>query len=110
MLAKARKTGVKLLAYGLSSHYIEIFQITRLSDFMKFSQMKRVLYLPYNTRQMSENDEEFENGPRNMNLITRRLDEVNTVFDISGEVTSAAENQMTEAYNQATSAEKAHYS
>jgi len=40
----------------------------------------------------------------NMNLITRRLDEVNTVFDISGEVTSAAENQMTEAYNQATSA------
>jgi anti-anti-sigma factor len=35
MLAKARKTGVKLLAYGLSSHYIEIFQITRLSDFMK---------------------------------------------------------------------------
>jgi len=35
MLAKARKTGVKLLAFGLSSHYIEIFQITRLSDFMK---------------------------------------------------------------------------
>jgi anti-sigma B factor antagonist len=35
MLAKARKSGVKLLAYGLSSHYIEIFQITRLSDFMK---------------------------------------------------------------------------
>ena len=35
MLAKARKTGVKLMAFGLSSHYIEIFQITRLSDFMK---------------------------------------------------------------------------
>jgi len=35
MLAKARKSGVKLLAFGLSSHYIEIFQITRLSDFMK---------------------------------------------------------------------------
>lgn len=35
MLAKARQTGVKLMAYGLSSHYIEIFQITRLSDFMK---------------------------------------------------------------------------
>ena len=40
----------------------------------------------------------------NMNLTTRRLDEVNIVFDISGEVTSSAENQMTEAYNQATSA------
>jgi anti-sigma B factor antagonist len=39
----------------------------------------------------------------NMKLVTRKLDDLNTVFDISGEVTSAAENQMTEAYNQATS-------
>jgi anti-anti-sigma factor len=39
----------------------------------------------------------------NMNLVTRKLDELNIVFDISGEVTSAAERQMTEAYNQATS-------
>ena len=38
----------------------------------------------------------------NMKLITRRLDDLNIVFDISGEVTSAAENQMTEAYTQAT--------
>ena len=35
MLAKARKSGVKLLASGLSDHYTEIFQITRLVDFMK---------------------------------------------------------------------------
>jgi anti-anti-sigma factor len=35
MLAKARKVGVKLVAYGLSPHYIEIFQITRLAEFMK---------------------------------------------------------------------------
>lgn len=35
MLAKARKAGVKLLACGLSAHYIEIFQITRLAEFMK---------------------------------------------------------------------------
>jgi anti-sigma B factor antagonist len=40
----------------------------------------------------------------NMKLVTRRFDELNTVFDITGEVTSAAENQMTEAYNQATAA------
>jgi len=40
----------------------------------------------------------------NMNLTTRRLDGLTTVFDISGEVTSAAESQLTEAYNQATSA------
>lgn len=34
LLAQARKNGQKLLTTGLSSHYVEIFQITRLSDFM----------------------------------------------------------------------------
>jgi len=34
LLALARKSGQKLLTTGLSSHYVEIFQITRLSDFM----------------------------------------------------------------------------
>ena len=37
-------------------------------------------------------------------LNTRWLDAYNAVFDISGEVSSAAENQLTEAYNRATSA------
>jgi anti-anti-sigma factor len=34
LLAQARKGGQKLHTIGLSSHYVEIFQITRLSDFM----------------------------------------------------------------------------
>lgn len=34
LLARARKTGRRLLTSGLSSHYVEIFQITRLADFM----------------------------------------------------------------------------
>jgi anti-anti-sigma factor len=34
LLAQARKTGKRLITTGLSSHYVEIFQITRLSDFM----------------------------------------------------------------------------
>ena len=34
LLARARKTHRKLLVCGLSEHYIEIFQITRLVDFM----------------------------------------------------------------------------
>ncbi len=34
VLAQARKTGRRLLTCGLSPHYAEIFQITRLSDFM----------------------------------------------------------------------------
>ena len=34
VLAQARKTGCRLLTTGLSSHYVEIFHITRLADFM----------------------------------------------------------------------------
>ena len=34
LLAQARKKGRRLIVYGLSNHYEEIFRITRLSDFM----------------------------------------------------------------------------
>lgn len=34
LLAQARKSRKHLVVYGLSEHYIEVFQITRLSDFM----------------------------------------------------------------------------
>ena len=34
LLAQARKSGRRLLTTGLSDHYLEIFQITRLADFM----------------------------------------------------------------------------
>ena len=34
LLARARASKRRLLAYGLSEHYVEIFNITRLSDFM----------------------------------------------------------------------------
>jgi anti-anti-sigma factor len=34
MLAKARKSHRQMVVYGLSDHYVEIFQITRLADFM----------------------------------------------------------------------------
>jgi anti-anti-sigma factor len=34
LLAKARKAHIRLLTCGLSDHYIEIFNITRLADFM----------------------------------------------------------------------------
>jgi anti-sigma B factor antagonist len=34
LLAKARAAGRRMLACGLSDHYVEIFDITRLSDFM----------------------------------------------------------------------------
>jgi anti-anti-sigma factor len=34
LLARARASKRRLLAYGLSDHYVEIFNITRLSDFV----------------------------------------------------------------------------
>ena len=34
ILARARKNHLELRVYGLSQHYLEIFQITRLTDFM----------------------------------------------------------------------------
>ena len=34
LLARARKSHIRLITYGLSDHYVEIFHITRLSDFM----------------------------------------------------------------------------
>ncbi len=34
LLARARKSHRRLFVYGLSEHYAEIFQITRLADFM----------------------------------------------------------------------------
>ena len=34
LLARARVSQRRLVAYGLSDHYVEIFEITRLSDFM----------------------------------------------------------------------------
>jgi anti-anti-sigma factor len=34
LLAEARKSHIRLATFGLSEHYVEIFNITRLSDFM----------------------------------------------------------------------------
>jgi anti-anti-sigma factor len=34
LIAQSRKAGQKLLVCGLSDHYREIFEVTRLSDFM----------------------------------------------------------------------------
>jgi anti-sigma B factor antagonist len=34
LLAKARASKRRLLAYGMSEHYVEIFEITRISDFV----------------------------------------------------------------------------
>ena len=34
LLARARKSHVRLYSCGLSQHYVEIFNITRLADFM----------------------------------------------------------------------------
>ena len=35
LLARARKEQLSVIAFGLSDHFAEIFEITRLSDFMR---------------------------------------------------------------------------
>jgi anti-anti-sigma regulatory factor len=35
ILAAGRRDGIEVRARGLSPHYIEIFEITRISDFMR---------------------------------------------------------------------------
>ena len=35
LVARTMKAGRKIVAFGLSEHYLEIFQITRLADFIK---------------------------------------------------------------------------
>jgi anti-anti-sigma factor len=37
LLAQARTKGIEVRAFGLSDHYREIFEITRLADFMTIS-------------------------------------------------------------------------
>jgi anti-anti-sigma factor len=37
LLARARAAGLDVRAYGLSPHYREIFEITRLADFMRIT-------------------------------------------------------------------------
>jgi anti-anti-sigma factor len=37
LLAQARARGISLTACGLTEHYREIFEITRLSDFMRLA-------------------------------------------------------------------------
>jgi len=34
LMARARKTRREMVVFGLSDHYVEIFEITRLADFM----------------------------------------------------------------------------
>lgn len=38
LLVRARRSQHQLFAYGLSDHYRELFQITRLADFMRIFQ------------------------------------------------------------------------
>ena len=37
LLARARTEGIEVRAWGLSDHYREIFEITRLADFMRIT-------------------------------------------------------------------------
>lgn len=41
LLGQARSKGIEVRAFGLSDHYREIFEITRLADFMRIEDSER---------------------------------------------------------------------
>jgi anti-sigma B factor antagonist len=47
LLARARKAHRELVVYGLSDHYLEIFQITRLVDYMTIYADEAAANLPH---------------------------------------------------------------
>ena len=49
LLARARKARRQLIVFGLSPHYQEIFQITRLADFMSIFQEEASALEPIRT-------------------------------------------------------------
>ena len=53
LMARARKSHRRLVVYGLSSYYVEIFQITRLADFMQI--------YPDEASAMAETEEKGDN-------------------------------------------------
>ena len=50
LLARSMKANRKMTAYGLTEHYLEIFQITRLADFIKVYPDEASLLAETNTK------------------------------------------------------------
>jgi anti-anti-sigma factor len=55
LLAKARAGGLELRAYGLTPHYREIFEITRLADFMAIAADETGALAPPQTNEQGGN-------------------------------------------------------
>jgi anti-anti-sigma factor len=55
LLAKARAGGIEIRAYGLTPHYREIFEITRLADFVAIAADEAGALAPTTTTQHGGN-------------------------------------------------------
>jgi anti-anti-sigma factor len=57
LLMRAVRTGRRLLAYGLSDHYREIFEITRLADFIELYEDEAAALAAAGTNPVSQQHE-----------------------------------------------------
>src|SRR5437764_3289284 len=103
LLARARKSKRRLLACGLSDHYVEIFQITRLVDFMSvFPDEKSALAEKAGLLSHLHQSKEGLFMPQaNVMMNVRRVNPTTSIIDIHGDVSAFAENVLMEAYAEA---------
>ena len=99
LLRRARAARVRVVACGLSDHYREIFEITRLVDYMPIADDEAsalrspTTFLPRGTRQCLKQASPWTSDSRPTAL---------AVIDIDGQITGFAENVLMDAYTQAT--------
>ena len=109
VLARARAERKKVVASGLSPHYREIFDITRLSDFIElFPDLDRAVSQLTPPAALAGRDSlsKKTKGRNQMSapairMDVRRVGEKTAVVDIKGEVTAACEPVLMSAYEAA---------
>lgn len=114
LLARARASKRSIVACGLSEHYVEVFEITRLSDFMAvFEDEESAMEnrhqatgvghqqdLKPDAYYLTTKEEQMPQAQVTMD-VRKASDEV-SVVDVRGELTGFAEGVLMEAYSQAS--------
>ena len=90
LLGRARGADLPVTARALTDHYREIFEITRLSDFMTIEAGRSG---PGGEHDMTETT---------VSMTVRTPTERASVIDIAGEVTAASEGALMDAYGRAS--------
>ena len=94
LLAQARANQVEVKAFGLSDHYREIFEITRLADFMTIADDEQ--------RAVSGRRREAVMPEAATTFDARALRGEARAIDIKGDITAQSEDVLMDAYGRAS--------